>query len=220
MSSAIDHTYQYAHASVVTAPAGRPRLALATSDDAQENPYFFEGSVRRPQVFARMLLTLCDVVRTHFFLPMPALLDPVLTSSEDISLLVDTEWLVRFEQRSEHPSNDAEKVTVENGIVTRIHREIEEADAYGEYIGVAKFSSSGAMRLKEHYHKCRRQYTGRSFREAKVFEKAYKIHLFQHMIEAGERMVHVDTPGGYIEVDTQQDFDFARNYWQSRHLKR
>ena len=135
-------------------------------------------------------------------------------------MLVDTEWLVRFEQRSEHPTDDAEKVTVENGIVTRIHREIKEADAYGEYIGVAKFSSSGAMRLKEHYHKCRRQYTGRSFREAKVFEKAYKIHLFQDMIEAGERMVHVDTPGGYIEVDTQQDFDYARNYWHPRHLKR
>ena len=30
------------------------------------------------------------------------------------------------------------------------------------------------------------------------------------MIEAGEQFAHVDTPGGYIEVDTQQDFDYAR----------
>jgi hypothetical protein len=26
-------------------------------------------------------------------------------------------------------------------------------------------------------------------------------------------MAHVDTPGGYIEVDTQQDFDYARRHW-------
>ena len=38
--------------------------------------------------------------------------------------------------------------------------------------------------------------------------------------EAGERLVHVDTPGGYIEVDTQQDFDYARRYWTTRHLDR
>ena len=43
-----------------------------------------------------------------------------------------------------------------------------------------------------------------------MFEKAYKILLFQEMIEAGEQFAHVDTPGGYIEVDTQQDFEYAR----------
>ena len=53
-----------------------------------------------------------------------------------------------------------------------------------------------------------------------MFEKAYKIHLFQEMIEAGERMVPVETPGGYIEIDTQQDFEYARQYWTSRHLDR
>ena len=38
------------------------------------------------------------------------------------------------------------------------------------------------------------------------------------MIEAGERMVHVDTPGGYIEVDTQQDFEYAREHWTTKHV--
>jgi hypothetical protein len=33
------------------------------------------------------------------------------------------------------------------------------------------------------------------------------------MIEAGEDFGHVDSPGGYIEVDTQQDFDYARRHW-------
>jgi choline kinase len=144
----------------------------------------------------------------------------LIASDEDIALGVDTEWLDRYEHRSEHPSDDAEKVTVEDGAVTRVHREIPEAHAYGEYIGVARFSASGAAALRRHYHRRRAEFAGKPYREAKVFEKAYLIHLLQDMIEAGERMVHVDTPGGYIEVDTQQDFDYARRFWTSHHSMR
>jgi len=144
----------------------------------------------------------------------------VLRGDADIALGVDTGWLTRYEHRTEHPSDDAEKVTVANGHVTRIHREIGESDAYGEFIGLAKFSANGASTLRKQYHDRRTDFSGQPYREAKVFEKAYLIHLLQDMIESGHAMAHVDTPGGYIEVDTQQDFDYAREYWISRHLDR
>ena len=144
----------------------------------------------------------------------PQVVKKLLDADNDISLVIDTDWLNRYEQRTEHPSGDAEKVTVTNGLVTRVHREIEEQNAHGEYIGVAKFSEHGAARLREQYHRCREHYAGKPFQDAKLFEKAYLIHLLQEMIEAGEKMVHVDTPGGYIEIDTQQDFDYARQVWK------
>ena len=148
----------------------------------------------------------------------PAIVEAVLRNEADIALAVDNDWLVRYEQRTEHPSDDAEKVTVADGVVTRVHREIPEADAHGEFIGLAKFSAAGGTALCRHYHQRREQFAGRPFREAKVFEKAYLIHLLQDMIESGQRMEHVDTPGGYIEVDTQQDFEYAREFWTTRHL--
>lgn len=141
------------------------------------------------------------------------------SSPADLALGVDTAWLSRYEHRTDHPPDDAEKVTTQNGAVTRIHRQIPTGDAYGEYIGVAKFSAAGAARLRMSYHHCREQFAGRPWREAAVFEKAYKILLFQEMIESGERFTHVDTPGGYIEVDTQQDFEYARRHWVDKHLK-
>jgi L-glutamine-phosphate cytidylyltransferase len=148
----------------------------------------------------------------------PQVVADLAASPADIALGVDTEWLKRYEHRLQHPSDDAEKVTAKNGEVTKIHRDISEADAHGEFIGVAKFSAAGAAQLREHYHARRREFAGRPWREAKVFEKAYFIHLLQDMVETGTRPVHVDTPGGYIEVDTQEDFDYARRYWTSRHL--
>jgi L-glutamine-phosphate cytidylyltransferase len=136
----------------------------------------------------------------------------------DMVLGVDTQWLARYAQRTEHPPDDAEKVTVADGRVTRIHRQMPESEAHGEYIGVAKFSAAGAARLREHYHRCRKQFAGKTWREARSFEKAYKILLFQEMIEKGEAFTHVDTPGGYIEVDTQQDFEYAQKHWTTKHL--
>jgi phosphoenolpyruvate phosphomutase len=142
----------------------------------------------------------------------------LIDALDDMVLGVDTAWLERYTDRTDHPPDDAEKVTVANGRVTRIDRGIDQREAHGEYIGVAKFSAAGAARLRDYYRRVRTQYAGQPWREARVFEKAYKILLFQDMIERGEHFAHVDTPGGYIEVDTQQDFDYARRFWTTKHL--
>jgi choline kinase len=147
-------------------------------------------------------------------------IETLITDESDISLVIDTSWRERYEHRSQHPTHDAEKVTARNGRVTRIHREIHEQEAYGEYIGVAKFSKGGAGLLREHYHRSRRETAGGPFREAASFKKAYLIHLFQEMIESGVEMSHADTPGGYIEIDTQEGVDYARQHWVSKHQDR
>jgi choline kinase len=143
----------------------------------------------------------------------PGAVECVLANAADSALVIDTEWLTHYAERSQHPSDDAEKVTVANGRITRIERCTPEAEAYGEYTGIAKFTADAAARLSEHYHRCREQFSGQPFREAKVFEKAYLIHLFQYMIEAGEEFAHADIPGGYREIDTQEDFELAQQNW-------
>lgn len=148
----------------------------------------------------------------------PDIVARLAASPADMALGVDTAWLERYEHRTEHPPDDAEKVTVANGCVTRVDRQVPLADAYGEYIGVAKFSAAGAALLRDLYRRRHAEFAGRPWRDARVFEKAYKILLFQDMIEQGEQFEHVDTPGGYIEVDTQQDFEYARRHWIAKHL--
>ena len=143
----------------------------------------------------------------------PEVIRRTLANIDDMALVVDTDWKRRYADRTEHPPDDAEKVRVEGGRVTRVARDIDPEAAHGEYIGVAKFSVAGAGALREHYHRSRAAYAGKSFREARTFEKAYLIQLFQDMIEHGGSFAHVDTPGGYIEIDTQQDFDYARRHW-------
>jgi choline kinase len=137
----------------------------------------------------------------------------VLEHPAEIALSVDTKWLERYQHRTQHPPDDAEKVIVSNGLVTRVHRAITPPEAHGEYTGIAKFTPAGAAKLREHFHRAQQQFARKAFREATTFEKAYLILLFQEMIEAGVKMGHGDTPGNYMEVDTQEDFELARRFW-------
>jgi L-glutamine-phosphate cytidylyltransferase len=139
-----------------------------------------------------------------------------LAHPADIVLCVDTRWRERYTNRSQHPEDDAEKVIAEDDRVVRIHRQIPSAAATGEYIGVARFSARGAALLREHYQRVRREYAGRAWREAKVFEKAYLILLFQEMIEQGVAIHLVPTHGDYMEIDTEEDYALANNDWVHR----
>jgi choline kinase len=127
----------------------------------------------------------------------------LLAAPADLSLLIDTAWLARYTHRTLHPPDDAEKVTARNGRITRVHRDIDPALAHGEFTGMARFTAAGAALLREHFHRS----------EAGRHPKAYLIHLFQEMIDQGVPFAHADTPGGYMEIDTQQDFELAQIHW-------
>jgi choline kinase len=137
----------------------------------------------------------------------------MVAAPDDIALAIQPDWTAQYEFRTKHPPDDAEKVQVQDGRITRVHRDIPTADAHGEFIGLAKFSVAGAARLRAHYHAARAHYAGKPFREAAVFEKAYLIHLLQDMVEQGETLAAVPSPGQYREIDTQEDMDLAQTLW-------
>jgi choline kinase len=139
-----------------------------------------------------------------------------LAHPADIVLCVDTRWRERYADRSQHPEGDAEKVIVDGDRVVKVHRGIAAEEADGEYIGVARFSPRGAALLREHYHRVRGEFAGRPWREAKVFEKAYLILLFQEMIEKGVAVHMVPTHGDYMEIDTEEDYALANRDWAGR----
>ena len=133
----------------------------------------------------------------------------VLESPHDITLVMDTDWYRRYLPRTQHPMNDGEKMLVKGEEIARVSRDIDNEEAHGEFIGIAKFSPKGAELLIDHYYKAKNKYEGKPFKSAATFRKAYLIHLLQEMIESGVKMHHVKTHGGYFEIDTVQDLGLA-----------
>jgi choline kinase len=183
--------------------------------DFRHNHAWEQNNILASLFFAEDLMDEPFICSYSDILYRPSVIEGLLASRDDITLSIDTKWLNRYGERTEHPSDDAEKATVADGRVMRVDRKIPEGEAYGEFTGVAKFTVEGARRLKQHFHAARDKFAAGEFRDGRTFEKAYLIQLFQSMIEAGEQFGHSDTPGGYIEIDTQEDFDFARRNWAS-----
>ena len=129
----------------------------------------------------------------------------------DKVLACDTDWRRRYVRRTNHPESDAEKMSAEGSVVVDISRTIPSPEAAGEFIGVAKFSPTGAQELMEAYDEAKAHCETLGDRP---FPKAYLIHLFQRMIQKGSTFHRVDTHGGYMELDTLQDLEYAKSWWE------
>ena len=135
----------------------------------------------------------------------------LVASSGDKVLGCDTDWRRRYVRRTNHPESDAEKMLAAGALVTDISRVIPSEQASGEFIGVAKFSASGARELIDAYDDA--QASCKTLGD-RPFQKAYLIHLFQRMIENGSQFQCVNTHGGYMELDTLQDLEYAKSWWE------
>jgi len=135
----------------------------------------------------------------------------LVASTYDKVLACDTDWRRRYVRRTNHPESDAEKMRAEGPRVVDISRVIPSEDASGEFIGVAKFTPDGAKDLMAAYDEAKAVCETLGDRP---FPKAYLIHLFQRMIEQGKTFHRVDTHGGYMELDTLQDLEYAKSWWE------
>ncbi|CAN5690974.1 SWIM zinc finger domain-containing protein [soil metagenome] len=88
--SSIEYSYRFPYASSVVDAHGASVLQLATSEQAKQFPYFFEGILLQPRSTAQLLFMLSRVVSTRFYTP-PGMLkrilaerDPVITSGGEL----------------------------------------------------------------------------------------------------------------------------------------
>ncbi len=144
----------------------------------------------------------------------PHVVERLMRSPHDITLVVDTDFRRRYRRRTQHPESDAEKVLATGDRVLSVSRLIPADLAAGEYIGVARFTPRGAALLRTHYHRVLARYDGRPFQGAPSVQMAYLIHLFQEMLEQGVEMYKVDTHGQYYEIDTTEDYQIVQDEWR------
>jgi choline kinase len=140
----------------------------------------------------------------------------LLASPHAITLGCDTRWRRRYVDRSQHPETDAEKLRAEGDRVVELSRRIASEAAQGEFIGVMRMNAAGATAFLRAFDTAQARYRGGPFREGRTFEKAYLIDLLQEMLEAGHALHRVDTPGGYMELDTLEDLAAAERWWKTR----
>jgi choline kinase len=133
----------------------------------------------------------------------------LLSSKEDISIVVDIDWRGYYEGRTEHPITEAENVIfdADNNVIKIGKILLNKNDVHGEFIGMMKCSKRGAAVFKEHFNKLKQVYSGKPFQRASVFEKAYLTDIFQNMADNGIKINCTIIEKGWTEIDTVQDYE-------------
>jgi choline kinase len=145
-----------------------------------------------------------------------AIVQKLVKNPSPIVLGCDTEWRRRYSSRSQHPETDAEKMRATGSRVDEVSRTIPSEQAAGEFIGVMKLGPVGAAELVGAFDEMAAKQAGKVWRDGRVFEMSYLIHLLQHMLEQGTEMQRENTRGGYMEIDTLEDLALAEKWWRER----
>jgi len=137
----------------------------------------------------------------------------LLDSPHDFSFIVDTDWRKRYEERTKHPTDEAELAIVEHGKIKHLSKFYNPDVAYGEFIGLGKFTKKGAEILIRNYNRAKYNKTckfeGR-FHDATTMQKAYLTDMLEELILRGYSMHSVDIQGEWVEMDTEEDYEYAK----------
>jgi phosphoenolpyruvate phosphomutase len=159
-----------------------------------------------------------------------SVLEKLLQSDKDISLVVDRAW---YDQRGHAlPGEAAPKPDLvllrdppEQGYrflpstadttVAGIGQQQPADDAHGEFVGMAMFSARGVERLRQAYHRVVESYRGGSFQKAPSLAQASLTDIIQELIAHGQEVYAVSIYKGWMEVDTFEDYQRAWAYIKS-----
>lgn len=144
------------------------------------------------------------------------IVEKLIRSEADIALITDVNWAQRYEGRDQHPISEAELVKVENSRVVKIGKDVvSPEESHGEFIGLAKFTRSGAEAMRKAYHRVEKEHPASPFHNAASLEKAYMTDMIQELTDNGSVVMSVDIEGDWMEIDTPQDLERARKLFNS-----
>jgi len=132
----------------------------------------------------------------------PEILDKCLEADGDILLVIDKKAC----------DEEDMKVRVEDGIVVESSKDIPLEEAYGEWIGIAKFSPYGGKKLFEEIEDI--LYEEENF-------NLYDTYAFTKMARKGIPIYPVLTEGRrWIEIDFIKELELARSWWKDPESER
>ncbi len=175
------------------------------------NPEFRKNNILRSLFYAEDEMNDNFIFSYSDILYSREIVAKLIGSEADVALIVDVNWIQTYEGRDQHPISEAELVKVEDGKVVRIGKGIvSPKEAHGEFIGLAKFTKSGAETMKAAYRRVSEDHCASPFQNAASLDKAYITDMIQELVDNGLLVQSVDIEGGWVEIDTPQDLERAR----------
>ncbi len=134
----------------------------------------------------------------------PAILEKLMKSTADFSVVVDNKWRELWALRMDSPLEDAETMKIKNGNIVELGKKASSYDEIeGQYIGLMKISKSALSKLILFYEALDKS----KIYDGKDFNNMYMTSLIQMVIDNIMEVTPVFINGGWIEIDSVDDID-------------
>lgn len=140
------------------------------------------------------------------------LLEGMMTDKSDFAVAVDDEWKSYWQRRYGKVDFDTESLAIgAEGEITELGLEnppLEKIDA--RYIGLLKFSRQGLEYIKEILDEAKKTLGDKPWQQSgKPVRQAYMTDLLNAVIESGRKVQAVRFRHGWLEFDTNEDYEKA-----------
>jgi len=144
-------------------------------------------------------------------------LEKLIKSEYDISLIVDLNWKKYWNERFENPLDDAESLVQDSdGFIRDIGQKTSNfKNIQGQYIGLMKFQNEGVNFLKNFYKKAKLDSVEKNVLNPNLpFSQSYMTDLLQGMIHSGCDIMGISISGGWLELDSIDDYQlYTKKYF-------
>ncbi len=139
----------------------------------------------------------------------------ILKDKSDIGVVVDSDYWDYWTARLDEPEKDTESMIIKNQKITKLGTPTSKKDDIKfRYVGLIKFSKKGVDILKKVYHENRKKYFDKDVQwmNSKSFKKAYMTCMLNAIIKAGYIVNPIIIQHGWLEFDTNEDYE-KYNLW-------
>lgn len=136
----------------------------------------------------------------------------------DVSIVVDQEWGARYQGRKLHPLAQAEaaRFSRERNLLQTgkdLLTEDHDPKYWGEFIGMMKMTPEGREQFWGVYDDVNSKLSmDDAFQGAPAWRRAYITDLLQEMVDRGMRIHCSLIRGGWLEIDTTEDYELAGSF--------
>ena len=140
------------------------------------------------------------------------MLKRMMRSKDDFAVAVDDSWKEYWQMRYDRVDFDTESLAInEDGNIVELGLENPNLeDISARYIGLLKFSRNGMKYIEELLAKAYEEYQDKPWQQSgKTIRKAYMTDLLNAIIESGKKVHAERFHHGWIEFDTNEDYERA-----------
>lgn len=154
----------------------------------------------------------------------PSIIQSLIDSRHDISVVVDENWKDLWNVRFENPLDDAESLVLDkNELILELGQKVDSIDnIQGQFIGLMKFQNDGIIDIINFYKKMKliANSSTNPLNPNLPFEKSFMTDFLQGLIQNNQKLNAIVIKNGWLEIDSLKDYNLYQKMYSDKSLNK